>query len=50
MGKRAKDIDKGVLVVRFELPFNIWCDTCGVSEPGVDGTRLPQQCDVKYGN
>ncbi|KAL7425022.1 Protein saf4 [Cryptotrichosporon argae] len=28
LGKRAKDIDKGVLVVRFELPFNIWCDHC----------------------
>ena len=30
LGKRAKDIDKGVLVVRFELPFNIWCGTCNV--------------------
>ncbi|OXG25427.1 coiled-coil domain-containing protein 130 [Cryptococcus neoformans Ze90-1] len=29
LGKRAKDIDKGILVVRFELPFNIWCGTCG---------------------
>ncbi|ORY34828.1 hypothetical protein BCR39DRAFT_585776 [Naematelia encephala] len=28
LGKRAKDIDKGILVVRFELPFNIWCGTC----------------------
>ncbi|KAL1406443.1 Protein saf4 [Vanrija albida] len=28
LGKRAKDIDKGVLVVRFELPFNIWCGSC----------------------
>jgi hypothetical protein len=31
LGARAKDIDKGVLVVRFELPFNIWCESCGVS-------------------
>ncbi|WVQ79327.1 hypothetical protein IAT38_001424 [Cryptococcus sp. DSM 104549] len=28
LGKRAKDIDSGVLVVRFELPYNIWCGTC----------------------
>lgn len=21
-------IDKGILIVRFELPFNIWCGTC----------------------
>ncbi|WRT69623.1 uncharacterized protein IL334_006612 [Kwoniella shivajii] len=28
LGVRAKDIDKGILVVRFELPFNIWCGTC----------------------
>ena len=30
LGKRAKDIDKGILVVRFELPYNIWCGTCNV--------------------
>ncbi|EIW71587.1 hypothetical protein TREMEDRAFT_28204, partial [Tremella mesenterica DSM 1558] len=29
LGKRAKDIDKGILIVRFELPFNIWCGSCG---------------------
>ncbi|KAK4688736.1 hypothetical protein P7C73_g1384, partial [Tremellales sp. Uapishka_1] len=28
LGNRAKDIDKGILIVRFELPFNIWCGTC----------------------
>nr|ODN95552.1 coiled-coil domain-containing protein 130 [Cryptococcus depauperatus CBS 7855] len=28
LGVRAKDIDKGILIVRFELPFNIWCGTC----------------------
>lgn len=30
LGNRAKDIDKGILVVRFELPFNIWCGGCNV--------------------
>ncbi len=29
LGARAKDIDKGILVVRFELPYNVWCGTCG---------------------
>ncbi|WVR08124.1 hypothetical protein IAU60_005170 [Kwoniella sp. DSM 27419] len=28
LGARAKDIDKGILIVRFELPFNIWCGGC----------------------
>ncbi|KAH8079854.1 nuclear mRNA splicing, via spliceosome-related protein [Filobasidium floriforme] len=28
LGVRAKHIDKGILVVRFELPFNIWCGHC----------------------
>ncbi|KAF8339982.1 uncharacterized protein EI90DRAFT_3243071 [Cantharellus anzutake] len=28
LGDRARKIDKGVLIVRFELPFNIWCGTC----------------------
>ncbi|GAA5965793.1 hypothetical protein JCM8115_003002 [Rhodotorula mucilaginosa] len=28
LGKRAHKVDQGILVVRFELPFNIWCDHC----------------------
>ncbi|TFL03897.1 CWC16 protein [Pterulicium gracile] len=28
LGNRAHKIDQGILVVRFELPFNIWCGTC----------------------
>ncbi|KAG9510163.1 Coiled-coil domain-containing protein, partial [Fragariocoptes setiger] len=25
---RAKKLDQGILVVRFEMPFNIWCEGC----------------------
>lgn len=28
MGDRARKIDQGILITRFELPFNIWCGTC----------------------
>ncbi|GAA5955362.1 hypothetical protein JCM21900_005787 [Sporobolomyces salmonicolor] len=28
LGDRARKIDQGILVVRFELPFNIWCGHC----------------------
>ncbi|KAI8890904.1 DUF572-domain-containing protein, partial [Backusella circina FSU 941] len=28
LGDRARKIDKGILIVRFELPFNIWCTGC----------------------
>jgi len=28
LGDRARKIDQGILITRFELPFNIWCDTC----------------------
>ncbi|GAA5892508.1 hypothetical protein JCM8208_005839 [Rhodotorula glutinis] len=28
LGKRAHKADQGILVVRFELPYNIWCGTC----------------------
>ncbi|GAA6036438.1 hypothetical protein JCM8097_003507 [Rhodosporidiobolus ruineniae] len=28
LGDRARKIDQGILVVRFELPFNMWCGTC----------------------
>lgn len=28
LGDRARKLDKGILIVRFELPFNIWCGGC----------------------
>ncbi|DBA80972.1 TPA: hypothetical protein ACH3X2_007186 [Trebouxia sp. C0005] len=27
--ERAKKIDQGILVIRFEMPFNVWCEGCG---------------------
>jgi len=27
--ERAKNLHLGILVVRFEMPFNIWCNGCG---------------------
>lgn len=29
LGKRAHKADQGILIVRFELPFNVWCEGCG---------------------
>jgi coiled-coil domain-containing protein 130 len=29
LGKRANKLHLGILVVRFELPYNSWCDGCG---------------------
>ncbi|KAL9226032.1 hypothetical protein vseg_001887 [Gypsophila vaccaria] len=26
--ERAKKIDQGILVIRFEMPYNIWCEGC----------------------
>ena len=26
---RARKLHKGIMIVRFELPYNIWCDGCG---------------------
>ncbi|KDQ57254.1 hypothetical protein JAAARDRAFT_35881 [Jaapia argillacea MUCL 33604] len=28
LGDRARKIDQGILITRFELPFNIWCGHC----------------------
>ena len=28
LGKRAKKIDQGILVVRFEMPYNVFCGGC----------------------
>ncbi|KAJ3127356.1 hypothetical protein HK098_006440 [Nowakowskiella sp. JEL0407] len=25
---RARKLDQGILIIRFELPYNIWCDGC----------------------
>ena len=27
--ERAKKLDQGILVIRFEMPFNVWCNGCG---------------------
>lgn len=27
--ERARKLDQGILVIRFEMPFNIWCGGCG---------------------
>lgn len=26
--ERAKKLDQGILVIRFEMPFNVWCEKC----------------------
>ena len=28
MRERAKKLDQGILVIRFEMPFNVWCAGC----------------------
>jgi Saf4/Yju2 protein len=28
-GDRARKLDQGILIIRFEMPFNVWCDGCG---------------------
>ena len=25
---RAKKIDQGIIVIRFEMPYNVWCEGC----------------------
>lgn len=27
--ERARKIHMGILIIRFEMPFNIWCNGCG---------------------
>ncbi|CAG9773110.1 unnamed protein product [Ceutorhynchus assimilis] len=26
--ERARKLDKGIIIIRFEMPYNIWCDEC----------------------
>jgi Saf4/Yju2 protein len=25
---RARKLDQGILIIRFEMPFNVWCEGC----------------------
>jgi coiled-coil domain-containing protein 130 len=26
--ERARKLDQGILIVRFEMPYNVWCEGC----------------------
>uniref|UniRef100_A0A8C4YB37 Probable splicing factor YJU2B n=1 Tax=Gopherus evgoodei TaxID=1825980 RepID=A0A8C4YB37_9SAUR len=26
--ERARKLSQGILIIRFEMPYNIWCDGC----------------------
>lgn len=26
--ERARKLDQGILIIRFEMPYNVWCDSC----------------------
>ena len=28
--ERAKKIHLGIIIIRFEMPYNIWCEGCGI--------------------
>src|SRR5699024_7299723 len=34
--ERARKLDQGILVIRFELPYNIWCEGCN-NQVGMSG-------------
>ena len=47
--KRANKLDEGILVVRFELPYNCWCLTCGCHiGKGVRYNAEKQQCGTYF--
>ncbi|KAF8820766.1 nuclear protein-like family protein [Cardiosporidium cionae] len=48
LGERAKDIDKGILIVRFEMPFKVWCLGCdSIIDKGVR-FNAKKQCVGHY--
>lgn len=50
LGKRAKDLaTSGVLVVRFEMPFNVWCTHCETHiGRGVRFNARKQKCGMYF--
>jgi coiled-coil domain-containing protein 130 len=49
LGKRANKISSGVLVIRFEMPFAIWCTTCQPEQIIGQGVRFNAE-KKKVGN
>ena len=49
LGKRANKISSGVLVIRFEMPFPIWCTTCKPEQLIDQGVRFNAE-KKKVGN
>ncbi|KAF2870329.1 CWC16 protein [Massariosphaeria phaeospora] len=48
-GNRAKSINQGILTVRFELPFAVWCDHCKPTAIVGQGVRFNAE-KKKVGN
>jgi coiled-coil domain-containing protein 130 len=49
LGKRASKISQGILTVRFELPFAVWCDHCKPAAIVGQGVRFNAE-KKKVGN
>jgi len=49
LGKRANKISSGILVIRFEMPFPIWCTTCQPEQLIDQGIRFNAE-KKKIGN
>jgi coiled-coil domain-containing protein 130 len=49
LGKRANKISQGILTVRFELPFAVWCDHCTPAAIVGQGVRFNAE-KKKVGN
>lgn len=45
LGHRAKGINQGILTVRFELPFAVWCDHC--NPPAIVGQGVRFNAEKK---
>jgi coiled-coil domain-containing protein 130 len=45
LGKRANKISQGILTVRFELPFAVWCDHC--TPPAIVGQGVRFNAEKK---
>ncbi|KAJ9640527.1 Protein saf4 [Coniosporium apollinis] len=49
LGARARNISQGILTVRFEMPFHIWCGTCPKPTIIAQGVRFNAE-KKKVGN
>ena len=45
---RARKLHLGILVIRFEMPFNVWCDHCNVVRTAIASSAATLTATLRH--